>query len=220
MSANVEGLKKELEDVENKGLAFVLERNSFYRDRFRAQVRYGAALTALSIILTSIIGWMVTHPAEPKYFATTRNGEIIELVPLSRPNKTNDAVNQWAADISRKAYSFDFVHWKSQLGDLSQFFTENGYKQFLSALKTSGNVEAVRAKRLVGAAIANPPVITAEGIVNGVYMWKIEVPLQVSYTSAEETINQSLLISMTVERTNTIKNEHGLAVDQFITLTR
>ena len=145
---------------------------------------------------------------------------MIALAPLSRPNKTDDAISQWAADIARKSYTFDFIHWKTQISDLSIFFTRNGYNEFLTALNESGNVEAVRKKRLVGNAIASPPAITQEGVLNGRYTWQIEVPLRVSYISSEETVQQSLLVIMTIVRADTLINEHGLAVDQFLTSVR
>ncbi len=203
-----------------EGLALILERNHFYRDRYRVQLRVSAGILILALLLAAILGWLITHPEEPRYFATTRTGELIALAPLSRPNKTDDAISQWAADIARKSYTFDFIHWKTQISDLSIFFTRNGYNEFLTALNESGNVEAVRKKRLVGNAIASPPAITQEGVLNGRYTWQIEVPLRVSYISSEETVQQSLLVIMTIVRADTLINEHGLAVDQFLTSVR
>ena len=213
--------KQEPHKPENaEGLALVLERNHFYRDRYRTQLRVSAGLLLLALLLVVLLGWLITHPAEPKYFATTRGGELIALVPLSRPHKTDDAISQWAADIARKSYTFDFIHWKTQLSDLSVYFTKNGYNEFLTALNESGNVEAVRKKRLVGNAIASPPAITNEGLLDGRYTWQVEVPLRVSYVSSEETVQQSLLVILTIVRANTLSNEHGLAVDQFLTSVR
>lgn len=202
------------------GLQLVLERNHFYRDRYRLHLRITATLLILSTLLALLLFWVLTHPPAPRYFATTPNGEIIPLVPLDQPYKANDAISQWAADVARKAYSFDFVHWRGQLNQLAQYFTGAGYEQFLSALKKSGNVAAVRDKRLVGTAIASPAIITSEGALNSVYTWEVEVPLQVRYSSARETIRQSLLVTMTVQRTNTLQNEHGLAVNRFLSLTQ
>lgn len=213
-------MSKEAHAEQSSGIQLALERNYFYRDRYRLHLRVSAGLLVLSLVLASMLFWLLTHPPSPVYFATTRNGEIIPLSPLERPLKTNVAITQWAGNIARQAYSFDFVHWRTQLDELAQYFTEGGYRQFLNALKKSGNVAAVRDKRLVGTAIASPPVITSEGVLRKVYTWEVEVPLQISYTSAKETINQSLLVTMTVRRTDTTKNEHGLAVDRFLTLVR
>ena len=199
-----------------QGVQLVLERNHFYRDRYRLHLRVTAGLTILGIFLVLLLFWVLMHPPAPKYFAATADGKVIPLVSLDRPHQTRDAITQWAADIARKAYSFDFVHWRSQLSHLARYFTEDGYEQFLSALKKSGNVTAVRNKRLVGAAIASPSIVTSEGVLNRVYTWEIEIPLQVRYSSAKETISQSLLITLTVQRADTLKNEQGLAVDRFL----
>ena len=199
------------------GIQLVLERNHFYRDRYRLQLRVTAVALGLCLILSLLLFWVLSHPPAPAYFATTGDGRIIPLAPLKTPHKTSDAVTQWAAGIARKAYSFDFVHWRAQLSGLEKFFTAQGYQQFLLALKKSGNVQAVRGRRLVGSAVASPPVIVSEGTRDDVYTWRIEVPLQVSYVSAEQTINQSLLVTMLVRRVHTVRNEHGLAVHRFLT---
>ncbi len=202
------------------GVQLVLERNYFYRDRYRLQLRLSAALTLLCLLLAGILLWVLRYPDEPVYFATSRDGRIVPLAPLEQPNQSNEAIMQWAADIVRRAYSFDFVHWRTQLAGLEPHFTEGGYHQFLAALKKSGNVDAVRSRRLVGSAIVSPPVITSEGVLNGTYTWELEVPLQVAYVSSEQTIQQSLLVTLTVRRSSTLDSEHGLAVDRFLTLVQ
>ena len=203
-----------------QGVALVLERNYFYRDRYRWQLRITTAMLVLCFLLALVLGWVLLHPAKPVYFATDADGRIRPLVPLDRPHENDAHIVQWAADIARRTYSFDFVHWREQLAALEVNFTPAGYQQFLAALKKSGNVAAVRSRRLVGSAVTSPPVITAEGVLNGVYTWEMEVPLRVSYLSSEQTIEQSLLVNMTIQRGSTLQTRDGLVVDRFLTLVQ
>ena len=51
-----------------EGLALILERNHFYRDRYRVQLRVSAGILILALLLAAILGWLITHPEEPRYF--------------------------------------------------------------------------------------------------------------------------------------------------------
>ncbi|MHC8441414.1 MAG: type IVB secretion system apparatus protein IcmL/DotI [Candidatus Eutrophobiaceae bacterium] len=218
--AVVESVQQVADSARSAGIQLVLERNHFYRDRYRLHVRISLALCLLCILLASALFWILSHAPPPVYFAVSSDGRVVPLVPLSKPHHSPDAIAQWAADLARKTYSFDFVHWKAQLSSLQGSFTEDAYTQFLKALKSSGNVQAVRERRLVGSAIAEPPTIVSEGILNDTYAWQVEVPLDVRFLSSEQSISQSVLVSMTIERIDMLNNPHGLAVNHFLTRLR
>ncbi len=143
------------------GVGAVLERNHWYRDRYIVQIRITALLILLCVLLALILAWVVSHPTQPKYFATTTSGELIPLVPLDKPNTTNDILLNWTARVVRRAYTYDAVNYREQLARLEPFFTDKGYEGFLAALNASGNIAAVTEKRLIASAIVNGGVITA-----------------------------------------------------------
>jgi len=212
--ANDQTIETERDNIH--GVAAVLERNHWYRDRYIVQIRISAGLLILSILLTAMLCWLVTHPPQPKFFATTTSGELIPLTPLNEPNTTNDALLNWVARIVRQAYTYDAVNYREQLAKLEPFFTEKGYESFLIALNASGNLTAVTEKRLITSAIVSGGVITAKGVTSGVYTWKVELQLTVTYTSSEENITQPLTVLVLILRTSTLQNLKGLAIHQIL----
>ena len=195
----------------------VMMRHEFYRDRFRWML-YGIVGLAISNILSAYtIYYLVNDRPEPRYFATRADGGLIRLVPLNEPMLTQSAILTWAGKAATDAFTFDFVNFRQQLQEAAQAFTPDGWRSFLQALEDSRNLEAVREKKLiVNAALQGAPVILTEGVVNGVYSWRIEMPIVVAYRSANEVQRQNLVVNMTVSRVPTLEFPEGVGITQFV----
>ncbi len=130
---------------------------------------------------------------------------------------TQSAILTWAGKAATDAFTFDFVNFRQQLQNAAQAFTPDGWRSFLKALEDSRNLEAVRQKKLiVNAALQGAPVMLTEGVVNGVYSWRIEMPIVVAYRSANEVQRQNLLVNMTVSRVPTLEFPEGVGITQFV----
>ncbi|MDQ5884425.1 MAG: intracellular multiplication protein IcmL [Pseudomonadota bacterium] len=126
-------------------------------------------------------------------------------------------VRQWANIAVVDTYTFDFVNYEKSLEQVSQYFTDNGWYTFLRSLNDSNNLPTVIRKKLVVSAVAiKPPSILMKGILNGVYSWRIQIPMLVTYQSASDFIQQSLVVTLLVSRISTLENPKGLGIDQFI----
>lgn len=180
-------------------------------------------LNLLLLILTShlIIGGFLyfsyIHPMEPSYFSTSVNGQVAQLSPLDEPNTSDSVVRQWANIAVVDTYTYDFVNYAKSLEQNSQYFTDNGWYTLLRSLNDSNNLPTVIRKKLVVSAVAlKPPSILMKGLLNGVYSWRIQIPMLVTYQSASEFIQQYLLVNLLVTRISTLENPKGLGIDQFI----
>ena len=107
-------------------LTAVAIRNSFYRDGQRKIMLVLLVSLIVNFILGSIVAYIVTHPPEPKYFATSINGRITPLFPLNEPNQSDSAVLQWANQAAIAAFTYNFVDYRSELQASSGFFTAEG----------------------------------------------------------------------------------------------
>lgn len=199
----------------------VLNRHEFYRDRYRFMLYGILAQTVALILAVSAVYFLIQDRPEPRYFATRADGGLIRLIPLNEPMLTQEAILTWSHTAATKAFSFDFVGYRAQLQDAAQAFTPEGWRTFLKALEDSRNLEAVRERKLVvTSALQGAPVILAEGLVNGVYSWQIEMPIVVAYRSSNETQRQNLLITMTVARVPTLEYPEGIGITQFVARPR
>lgn len=71
-------------------------------------------------------------------------------------------------------------------------FTSDAWQQFLLQLKDSGNLQAIDVKKIiVSAVISGAPVVAYQGMLDGRYAWKVQVPLLVTFVSASERFQKN-----------------------------
>jgi intracellular multiplication protein IcmL len=198
-------------------LTQVALRNAFYRDGQRKTLSILFVSMALNVLLGLLLLFLMTHPPAPKYFATSINGRITPLIPLDEPNQSQSSVLQWANQAAIASYTYNFVNYREELQASSGFFTPEGWTQFLEALQGSNNLDAVKAKKLIVSAVATrAPVILQEGVLNGRYSWRIQMPILVTYQSASEFTQQNNVVTMLVTRIDPLNNPKGIGIAQFV----
>lgn len=200
-----------------EGLAAVGLRNAFYKDNYRRVTAVLFISILINIILAGILFFLITHPPMPKYFATTINGRITDLVPIDQPNQSDSAVLQWANQAAIAAFTYNFVNYREELQASSGFFTPSGWHEFLRALNNSNNLQAVTEKRLIVSAVATrAPIILEKGRLNGVYSWRVQMPVLVTYQSASEFSQQNNIVTVLIQRISTLNSPRGIGISQFI----
>ncbi len=205
------------EDGKVDAVELVRLRNGFYRDSYR---RVLLALIITLMALTGSIGlnfYQSTHRPEPKYFATTTDGRIMQLFPLSDPMLAASDLLQWAYGAALEAYSYNFVNYREAMQQLQNRFTADGWKYYEQALVQSRNLETVIAKKLVVSAVATgTPVILDSAVVSGRYCWRVQIPLLISYQSPNELTQRSVIVTMIVSRVPTVDYPKGVAIVSFV----
>lgn len=198
-------------------LIAVTMRNNFYRDGQRKMMVILLLSILGNFVLASMLAYLITHPPEPKYFATSINGRITPLFALNEPNQSDSAVLQWANQAAIAAFTYNFVNYRSELQASSGFFTADGWDQFLNALQQSNNLDAVKAKKLIVSAVATrAPVILQKGVLNGRFAWRVQMPLLITYQSASEFSQQSNVVTMLISRVSTLNSPRGIGIAQFV----
>jgi intracellular multiplication protein IcmL len=205
--------------AEKKGaLKYILLRNAFYRDGYKRILFSVLLMLLVDVALVYGIFYKYTHPPEPQYFAATAAGRIIQIHPLSDPVLTDQEVLQWVSVAVQKMYEIDFLHWRDQLQQISNYFTPYGWRTFSAALKKSDNLNTVTKLKMVAQAqITAAPEIVEKAIVGGSFAWKIQVPVLVSYeNSSRSPITQAMDITLLVLRVPVQQNPDRIAINNFI----
>jgi len=203
-------------------LELVVLRNNFYRDNYRRLMLVCLGLIGLSGALTYWGLYERSNQPLPQYFATTYDGKLIPIIPLSQPGISPNGLLQWATDAAQACYTFNFVNFRKALQDIRIYFTKTGYQYFLKALKDSNNLDAVQSKQMVVSATpTGAPVILKQGILNdgsatGVYSWTVQLPMQLEYRSANERFSQKILLTMLITRVSTLESPKGVAIASFV----
>lgn len=201
----------------NDVLTMVQTRNDFYRDNYRRVI--GALVLAVLVIvgLAATFAYVIMNPPPPRYIAVNPDGRVIPLKPLAEPNMTSSALLQWANTAAIAAYTYSFVNYRGELQAASEFFTPDGWQGFLDALKTTGNLDAVIQEKLIVSAVATQaPIILQEGVLSGVYSWKIQFAMLVTYQSASRVAQQPVVVTMLIQRVSPLSSARGIGIAQFV----
>ncbi len=203
------------------GLERVLVRNEFYRENYRYLSLLVFWLIILAVVLIGLIVYQQATWPKPKYFATTADGRPIPVVRLDVPYYEDPtAVMGWCKEAVISIYSLDYVTFRNTLQAAEVYFTTRGYQDFLSALKASTNLEAIKAKRqVVSVVVTGPPELTREGQLNPEvpYSWDVKMPVTLTYqNSEEEVIKQDGIVLVQVERTSMLRHKEGIAISQLV----
>ena len=206
-----------MNDQGNSALEMVISRNAFYRDAYRRVVTLIILLFFVNCGLGATILMKYFNPPQPQYFATTAEGRIINIHPLTDPVVTDSYVLQWSANAIRQVFSTDYIHWRKQLQDASANFTQDGWGHFLTALKASNNLDTLIKMNMVsGAVLTAAPQIGTKMVVNGHYAWRVTMPLLITYTDGHQKINMPWNVTVIVTRMPVKEYPQRIAINNFI----
>lgn len=231
-SAKNQGAKEQKNDDQNNqeeeqqpdtsGLGTVVVRNEFYRDGYRTIFKVNLILSVCVIALIGVMYYVVQiHQPQHYYFATTEDGRLIPMVPLSQPNLSRPALTSWVAQATTEVMTFGFNDYRRRLQDASRNFTKRGWESFTQALQRSRIIETVEVnQQIITAAPSGAPVLEQEGLVAGRYQWVVKIPLVLTYQSGAKTYNTSLLVTVVVVRVPRLESPSGVGIEQWIATSR
>ncbi len=217
-AAEVTETQESEEKKTSTGLGTVVIRNEFYRDGYRSLLK----VTLIQcVVILGLIGAMyyVIKVNQPKnfYFATTEDGRLVPMIPLSQPNLSTPALMSWVAQATTEVMTFGFNDYRRRLQESSRNFTKRGWESFTQALQRSRIVEMVEVnQQIITAAPRGAPVLQSESLVAGRYQWAVQIPLILTYRSGSKTNNTGLLVTVIVVRVPRLESSSGIGIEQWI----
>ena len=202
-------------------ISTVLNRNAFYRDGYRLLLRISVIQAVVIVVLvTGLIGLLLSIQTRQIYFATTADGRIINIVPLNEPYRSQAEVIAWTASTAQNVMRFGYHDYRERLQQVSSNFTTTGWESFTKALKEANIIEAISApahKWVVTMDILSAPEITYAGMRDGVFNWDLKFPVNIKFDGDEppQPINTTLYLR--VVRVSTLQNPDGISIEQWVT---
>ncbi|RNC78755.1 type IVB secretion system apparatus protein IcmL/DotI [Piscirickettsia salmonis] len=185
----------------DSALTQVKLRNDFYRDNFRRVSLILLISILINVALLAAFIVSLSSRPEPKYFATTSNGQLIKLHSLSFPVMNDSAVISWLSDIVPNINSLDFLNYRTQIREKRKYFTSYGWEQYLKAFQPI--VEKIRDNKYVArAVVSDVPVVIQKGNINGVYSWRLQVPMIITYQQGASRDTQNVIWTVLIQRSN------------------
>lgn len=152
------------------------------------------------------------------FFVKEPNGDKVEVFPLSEPNVTTTSLLKWVTQAITNAYTIDFFHYQDNIDSLKDYFTMEGYQNYLSSINASGSLKKIIKDKLVVAAVAfDTGVVMQEGMMNGVYSWKVQLPLLLTYQGAStQSTQKQIVVNALVTRVPTNIAPKGIGIAQIV----
>lgn len=217
-AAPAEGAADGQEKEVATGLGTVVIRNEFYRDGYRSLLKMALIQCVAIIGLIATMYYVVyTHQPQHFYFATTEDGRLIPMVPLSQPNLSTPALMSWTAQAATEVMTFGFNDYRRRLQESSRNFTKRGWESFTQALQRSRMIEMVEAnQQVLSAAPKGAPILQSEGLVAGRYQWVVQIPLILTYQSGAKAQNSGLMVTIVVVRVPRLESPNGVGIEQWV----
>lgn len=213
-------MKDSVNPTNEDAVVLVQLRNQFYKNKYRiALAIYSLCLIAI-VMLISLLVYVTRNPTRPLYFLTDSVGRLMPEVPVTVPGMTNEAAAAWAVQAIEAAYSYNYVNYRAQLQDAQKYFTEYGWRNYMTGLTASNNLLAVTERKMIFIAKAvGPPKLLNEGVLGGAYSWRFQVPLLVNFLEApydKPTFSNAYSVSVVIQRQKFQQSYKGLAIIQMI----
>jgi intracellular multiplication protein IcmL len=199
-------------------LVTIVTRNEFYRDGFRNLIKIAIleGVVIVGLILTLLVYIQTSQPSD-RYFATTADGRIMQMTPLDQPNMDTPALLSWVAAAASDVMTFNYTDYQRRLQQSSKHFTKVGWETFAAALQRSRIIDSVTAQnQMVSAQPKTAPVLIQEGPLGGKYRWVVSMPLIVNYKGQTASRQDTLQLSLVIERVAALENPNGVGIAQWI----
>lgn len=203
--------------MKEDALTLVLLRNLFYRDGYRWAVFALFVVILINCGLATLLFYQMTNPPQPQYFAVTADGRMINNHSLDDPVFPDDHVLQWTADAVRQTFSLDYMHWQDQLQNAAGKFSIPGWREFLKAFKNSNNLETLTQLKMVSnAEITGAPRLLQKAVLGGHYVWKIQLPILVTFNNNAQVIPVPMDVTVIVMRVPVEESPDRIAINNFL----
>ncbi len=218
----IDGVKAKAEEKLAEGTAVGFNkqvvRMEFYRDNFRKMVNIALfnSVVMVAIIIAMLVYMFKTVP-ENRYFATTVDGRIMQLIPLDQPSMMRSELYAWVIQAVSDTLTFGYHDYQRRLQESTKYFTIDGWETFTTMVQNMQLLDMVgRRKLLVKAYPMSAPELQQEGVFNGRYRWVMVINFKMEMSGrGSGGGTQNLRLRLTVERVPVLENIKGIAIKRW-----
>lgn len=191
-------------------------KNYFYKNYYQTLILLLISAILIILALVFLILYQVTNRPLPAFTAIAPNSQTMALKAFTQPNLLPNNIIKWASKAAVTAYTFDFVNYNKQIRSARPFFTVNGWNDYQVSVYRL--LQDIAQKQLfVSSVVSGTPVISNQGILPGLgFVWRVQLPFQVTYQSSDRVSRQRFYVMMTVMKVSTQDNPTGIGIDSFI----
>lgn len=187
--------------------------NGFHRRGTNKLMFFALILLAINFVLI-FLGMYGFYSREKTtdYYAVTCNSDPVKLDSLGVAVVGKQQLLDWAHASAIAIYNFNYGNWQQITNQIRPLFSQDGWEGFYSSFKSSQIDPAVEKSTFVTAVATDVPVIERQGALNGVYRWRVAIPLMITYQTASDQAKQQVVLRMVVTRVPSVQNPRGIAI--------
>jgi hypothetical protein len=140
------------------GLQITIERNRQYFGHHKAVKLLLIVVMVFNVVLFICLDKVWSRKLPPRYIVTQPNGDYQQQCNVAKvfsPNSKGQCttvccqstrlnqVQAWTSKAVTQLWNLDFINYRSQLNDVSRYFTKRGWARYLVALKYSDDYKVV-----------------------------------------------------------------------------
>lgn len=191
-------------------------RNRFFYMMYRHATLVFLASLMSAIVSVAFLVFFIRQPVPPQYVPVTEDGRYIPLIPLTERSKTDAEVQRFALSALKKIYQYDYVNYVDQINEGSNYFTQQGWKDYLEAFTASRVLLAVKENSwVVTLQPKGVPVIRDAQLRDGVFAWAVEVDVTLGFVGRTGS-QMNGTVSMVINRISVIDNPAGIGINRFV----
>lgn len=169
-------------------------------------------------VYTNIVLWKKLDAQPRDYFATTADGRIMPIIPLSAPIVSPSKVIQFAQDCVTRTFTLTFVdrdlkgHLQSLHGP-GGCYTSAGYASLMQNKGFDELIKKIRGRQLIASAVATGAGVITETSKPGapVARWVIQQPISLTLAGQAEQKSYSFIMESSIERVPLVDNPEAIA---------
>jgi intracellular multiplication protein IcmL len=189
-----------------------------YRDGFKYLLWF-VKLESLAIVLATGIVLYVFMNYQPQdtYFAIGVQGNQERLLDVKEPNVNRAALLAWVAAAATQSTTFGFTDYQDTFAKAQKNFSPNGWKSYQEALTRSGLLQnVVKYQQILSSIPISPPMVQAEGLLEGEYRWIVSVVLVQTTRAGNKRATRYVPITMILVKMPTRDNPMGVGINTWV----
>jgi intracellular multiplication protein IcmL len=178
------------------------------------------ALTFFLIGVMVIIFWRLQHPEEPRYFqVSVEQGkeQLVSLESFDGRILSRQTLLLWVQEIVGSIYTFNAITYQKTFDSvLTNNFTSDGASAFRQVLNNSQLLEQVTTQQLnLTGVVSGQPVILEQGLLLGKYSWKVQMPVLLTFESANQITTKNIIVTVLIVNVPTRTSPQAVAIQNF-----
>jgi hypothetical protein len=189
-----------------------------YRDGFK-YLLWLVKLESLAIVVaTGIVLYVfMNYQPQDSYFAIGVQGNNERLFDVKEPNVNRAALLAWVAAAATQATTFGFTDYEEKFAASQKNFSPDGWKSFQTALTGSSLLKnVVQFQQILTSIPISPPMIQAEGLLEGQYRWIVSVVLVQTVRAGNKKATRYVPITMILVKMPTRENPMGVGINTWV----